>query len=120
MDLERIEALARKGSIEQLACAIRLRAARLSVGLTQADVAQALGRRTQTISNMEKARSLPSAEVMRYFWRQHRIDFNFLMAGDAGGLRADDLERLLPALEDANSVWDQKSRSDRPRTSKQK
>lgn len=105
------EALARTGDMGIAACAIRLRAARHVASLTQTQLASALGwKRTTNISNMEKAHTYPNREVMSYFFREHRIDFNFLMSGHYAQLPGDVQERLFPALEVASNEWDQTAR----------
>ena len=110
MELDEIEALARRGDNGKAACAIRLRAARHAAELTQKDVADRIGRRTTAVSAMENGVNFPSFEIMRFYWRNHRIDFNFLMIGDVEKLPADVLDRLGPALREAADAWDQKAR----------
>jgi DNA-binding XRE family transcriptional regulator len=105
------QALAHTGDMGIAACAIRLRAARHAAQLTQTDLANALGlKRTTNISNMEKALTYPNREVMSYFFREHRIDFNFLMSGHYAQLPGDLQDRLFPALVIACSEWDQTAR----------
>lgn len=102
------QALARTGDMGIAACAIRLRAARHAADLSQTGLANALGlKRTTNISNMEKALTYPNREVMSYFFREHRIDFNFLMSGHYSQLPGDVQDRLFPALEVAGNEWDQ-------------
>lgn len=104
-------ALARTGDMGIAACAIRLKAARQAAGLTQTQLATALGlKRTTNISNMEKALTFPNREVMSYFFREHRIDFNFLMSGHYAQLPGDVQAALFPALEVASNEWDQTQR----------
>lgn len=101
------ERLAKTGDMGAAACAIRLKAARLSTGMNQRELADALGlQRTTNISNMEKAISYPNRETMNYFFKEHRIDFNFLMSGHYAQLPGDVQQRLFPALEDATSEWE--------------
>lgn len=118
MDLDRIEQLARRGEMSPSICAIRLKAARLSVGLTQKDLAQAVGRKATAISNMERGLSFPSNDVMRYFYRAHEIGFDFIMVGDLAKLPLGVVETLSSALEDATNEWDQIERLNRSRASK--
>lgn len=114
MDMSDKPAYARTGDTGLVACAIRLRAARSACGLTQKDVANAIGLgRTTNISNMETALSYPNREIMSFFYREHRIDFNFLMAGLYAQLPGDVQERLFPALEAAASEWDRREDSGR-------
>lgn len=121
MNTDQKEKLARTGDMNIVACAIRLRAARVVAKLTQQQLAEALGnKRSTNISNMEKALSFPNREVMRFFFREHRIDFNFMMSGHYAQLPGDVQDQLFPALEAASSEWDQtegsgQSASARPR-----
>lgn len=116
MNSEQKERLAHKGKMDIVACAIRLKAARLVSELSQKQLADALGlKRTTNISNMELALSFPNREVMSYFFREHRIDFNFLMSGHYSQLPGDVQARLFPALEASNTEWEQREGLDRPR-----
>lgn len=109
MNTEQKQALARTGDLSIVACAIRLKAARLMSGQSQMEVARHLGlKRTTNISNMELALSHPNREIMSYFFREHRVDFNFLMSGHYAQLPGDVQERLFPALEVATNEWDQR------------
>jgi len=49
---------------------------------------------------------------MRYFYRAHRIDFNFLLHGDFAQLPADVQARLFAALEALSNAPDQTEDSD--------
>lgn len=114
MDSKQKQQLAHTGSLDAAASAIRLRAARMAAGLSQKQLAKALGMpRTTNISNMERALSFPNREIMSFLWREHRIDFNFLMSGSYAQLPGDVQDRLFAALEVANSEWDQKEGSGR-------
>lgn len=104
--------LAKRGDTGKLAAAIRLMAARISVGMKQKDVAKACGVSETAYNNMERAVSFPTRTVMHYLYENHRIDFNFLMAGEYSQLPLDVAERLFPALEEATKSWGQKSRLD--------
>lgn len=103
------ERLARTGDMSLEACALRLRAARHYTGLPQIEVCRQSGVKKTTYNNMEQALSFPSRDVMRWFYRTFRLDFNFLMNGDFAQLPADMHERLFAALQAAESEWDQKS-----------
>lgn len=103
------ERLALTNDMSLEACAIRLRAARLYTGLSQIEVCNQIGVKKTTYNNMEQALSFPSRDVMRWFYRTHRLDFNFLMNGDYAQLPADLHARLFDALRDAKSEWDRKS-----------
>lgn len=78
-------------------------------GAAQKDIAEAVGIKKTAYSNMETGRSFPSRTVMRWFYRLHRIDFNFLMHGDFAQLPGDVQDRLFPALATASSEWGRKS-----------
>lgn len=104
--------LARTGDESTEAAALRLRAARDAVGLSQIDLGNAVGRGKSAISNMEKARSFVSMDVMRYLFREHRIDFNFMMAGLYAQLPGDVQDRLFVALEALDSGAAQTPNSD--------
>lgn len=103
------ERLAMRNDMGLEACAIRLRAARLYTGLNQIEICNQIGVKKTTYNNMEQALSFPSREVMRWFYRTHRLDFNFLMNGDFAQLPADIHAPLFDALRAAKSEWDRKS-----------
>ncbi|WP_312531934.1 helix-turn-helix transcriptional regulator [Paracoccus sp. (in: a-proteobacteria)] len=118
MNTDQKERLAHKGKMGMAACAIRLKAARMAVGLSQKQLADALGlKRTTNISNMELAQSFPNREIMAYFFSEHRIDFNFLMSGHYAQLPGDVQDALFPALVVANNEWEQREGSDRTQAS---
>lgn len=111
MDIDKKEQLARKGDMGIEACAIRLMAARRTSGLeSQKAFAAACGVSQSSYNNMEKGLQFPNRAVMRYLFRGHRIDFNFMMNGDFSQLSADVSEKIFEQLPAANSEWDQKSR----------
>lgn len=112
MTLDEKERLARRNDMTMEACAIRLRAARIFAGFKQQrDAAVAMNMKPTTYNNMEKGLSFPSREVMRFFYRAHRIDFNFLINGDFAQLPSDVHEPLFQALADAESEWGRRSGS---------
>lgn len=108
MDIEQKERLARINDMGIEACAIRLRAARQATGLPQKDLAKAAGVSKSVLNNAEAGLTFPGRDVMRYLYRAHRIDFNFLMNGDFAQLPGDVQDALFPALEIAQSEWDRK------------
>lgn len=111
------DSAAMRGDIGKKACAIRLLAARLAAGYDQQQkLARAIDIRPTAYNNMEKGLSFPTREVMRFFYRAHRIDFNFLMHGDWSQLPADVIDALFDALARAHSEWDRRERSDPPHT----
>lgn len=117
MNIDEKEALAMVRDMGPKAAAIRIHAARLAVGMGQDQLAQDVGEgmTKQKVNNAEKGANYPPPTLMRYFYRQHRIDFTFLMHGDFAHLHADVQERLLSALSIAHSEWDQRESSGRSR-----
>ena len=97
MDIEQKEKLARTGDISPEAIRIRMLAARASLGMQQLEVANELGLKKTTFHSQE-SRGAPSISTMRYYYRQHRIDFNFLLHGDFAQLPKDVQDRLFDAL----------------------
>lgn len=97
MDIEQKERLARLGDISPEAVHTRLLAARNSIDMKQQDVAAAVGLKKTTF-NSQEVRGAPSATTMRYYHRQHRIDFNFILHGDFAQLPQDVQERLFAQL----------------------
>lgn len=108
MDIDQKERLARRGSMDKVACAIRLRAARYAAGLEQQDLAQHGGVSKAALSNVEGALSFPSRDVVLYLFKAHRIDFNFVWTGEFAQLPGDVQDRLFPALERATYEWEQR------------
>ncbi|MGV8987789.1 MAG: helix-turn-helix domain-containing protein [Cypionkella sp.] len=113
MEVEEKERLTRKNDMGLAAAAIRLRAARAVTGMNQKDFSAACGVRNTVVSNAEAGSTHPSKEVMKYLYRAHRIDFNFMMNGDFAQLPGDVQERLFPALEAATIEWGQREGSGR-------
>ncbi len=109
--------LARTGDTGILACAIRLRAARMVTGLNQTDFARTVGIGLSALNNSELALNFPSREAMRYLTDQHRIDYNFILGGLWNHLAGDVQDQLFPALAAANSEWDRKEGAGRSRVS---
>ena len=111
MDLLTKEKLARRHDDSVEACAIRLRAARLMTGLSQADAATEAGASNTALNNAERARNYPQTKVMRWLYRAHRVDFNFLLAGEFSQLPADVQSAIFAILSDMNETpaTDQKS-----------
>lgn len=98
MDIDKKEQLARTGDVSPGAIRLRLLAARRTTGLQQLEVAKALGLKKTTFHSQE-SRGAPSITTMKYYYRQHRIDFNFLLHGDFAQLPQDVQDRLFAALE---------------------
>jgi transcriptional regulator with XRE-family HTH domain len=97
MNIEQKEQLAKLGDISPEAVRKRLLAARNSIGMKQQDVASAVGLKKTTF-NSQEMRGAPSAATMRYYHRQHRIDFNFILHGDFAQLPLDVQEKLFAEL----------------------
>lgn len=114
MNIEQKEQLARRADMSREAMALRLRAARKAVGLGQEGLARDMGEgmTKQKLRNAEKADNDPPKSLMRYFYRAHRIDFNFLIHGDFAQLPADVQARLFDALEALTNVPGQTEDSD--------
>lgn len=100
MEIEQKEMLARKADTSREALAWRILAARRTTGMGQEQLAQDMGEgmTKQKLRNAEKADNAPPLSLMRYYYRQHRIDFNFLLHGDFAQLPADVQDRLFAAL----------------------
>lgn len=97
MTHDELEQLFRRGDSSNDALRIRLIAARKAVDLGQKDVAEAIGVAKQTYHSQE-ARGAPSIKTGRYFYRAHRIDFNYLFNGDFDQLPSDVRDKLSAAL----------------------
>ncbi len=94
--------------------AFRLRAARKAVGLGLEGLARDMGEgmTKQKLGNAERADNDPPKSLMRYFYRAHRIDFNFLIHGDFAQLPADVQQSIFAALEGEASEQGQAENSD--------
>ena len=99
MDIMEIERLTRLGDMSKDACAIRLLAARLTTGLSQLEASELAGIANNALNNMEKGRQFPNREIMRYYHRAHRIDFNFILHGDFAQLPQDTQASLVEKLD---------------------
>lgn len=88
--------------MDQTAASVRIRAARAVSGLNQEQMATALKITKSTVSGIENGASFPSRDMMAYLYREHRIDFNFLISGLFSQLPQDVQEQLFPAL---NVAW---------------
>ena len=113
MDIERKQKLAHTGDMSESACAIRLRAARY-VAMPDGqgkDFAEETGITKSALSTMEKGNQYPNRKVMKYLYRGHRIDFNFMMNGDFSQLPLDVQTALFEQLIRANNEWGQDLRT---------
>ncbi|WP_111559451.1 helix-turn-helix domain-containing protein [Paracoccus sediminilitoris] len=114
MDIDQKSRLARINDMGLAATAVRLRAAFIVTGLPQqSELAKAAGISKTVLSNAMAGATYPNRDLMKYLYRAHRVDFNFLMNGDFSQLPGDVQDRLFPALQAASSEWDQKEGSSR-------
>ena len=97
MNIDEKEQLARTGEVSPDAIRDRIIAARKSISMQQKDVAAEVGLKGTTF-NSQETRGAPSIKTMRYYYRQRRIDFNFILHGDFAQLPQDVQERLFAAL----------------------
>lgn len=111
MDTAQKQSLAMINDFSQEAAAIRARAARTFAGLNQGQLAEIIGTRNTTISNIEKGLQFPSRALLQYFFHEHRLDFNFMMAGLYATLPGDVQDRIFAHLEDARNEWDRRENS---------
>lgn len=91
-------ALARKDDTSKAACAVRLTAALAATGFTRADIASRTGLGAPSITNQAKGDQFPSRDVMVYLYAEHRIDFNFILAGAFAQLPEDVQEKVFGHL----------------------
>ncbi|HCP80323.1 MAG TPA: hypothetical protein DIT67_01570 [Octadecabacter sp.] len=112
MNSDKKEMLARTGDSSKEAIAARLKAARTMTRTSQGDLGKAVGVKNAAISNMESARSFVTIDVMRHFHREHRIDFNFFIAGLYSQLPEDVQELLFDALDSADRAAGPEASSD--------
>lgn len=108
MTFEEKEKLARTRDAGLEAAAVRLQAARRVTGMTQGDLGQFGGVKKAAIANAEKARAYPGRSLLVYLHRQHRIDFNFMIAGEFAQLPQDVQDQLFVALQEIADEADQK------------
>lgn len=113
MDIEQKEKLARLNDMGLEATAIRLRAARIAAGMTQKRLAEACAISNTVLNNAEMGLTAPNHKVMKYLYRAHRIDFNFLLNGDFAQLPGNVEKLIFESLLVATSEWDQRERSGR-------
>lgn len=103
MTIEEREKLFRLNDDSDEAVAMRLRAAREVAGYKrQRDFAEALEINYQTYHSQEK-RGRPTASTVRFLYRNHRIDFNFVYNGDFLQLPGDVQLALEAALSGTDS-----------------
>ncbi len=81
------------------ACAGRLVLALETIGLSQSDLATAVGFQNSSITNMVKARQFPSRDVMLHVYFRYGIDFNYMFVGDIVNLRESTVEAMIKVVE---------------------
>jgi transcriptional regulator with XRE-family HTH domain len=106
MNIQEKERLAMLGDMSARACGLRLASAREAAGLSQKQLAELSGHGANQVNNMEKARQHPNREIIRYLYRAHRIDFNFILHGDFAQLPSDVQDRLFASLQAAVGTQD--------------
>jgi transcriptional regulator with XRE-family HTH domain len=104
MNYDEKSLLARTGDTSKKAAALRLRAARLAIGLSQAELGEAAKITKAAINNAEAALSHPSRNVLIKLYREHRIDLNFMVCGEFSQLPGDVQDRLFETLSKLNSA----------------
>ncbi len=100
MSSELLEAT-RYGDVTIEACAHRLLLALQAVGLSQSELAGAVGFQNSSITNMVKARQFPSRDVMVHLYYNYGVDFNYFFVGDIAGLRKDLVDLLISSAKEA-------------------
>jgi transcriptional regulator with XRE-family HTH domain len=99
MDIDQKERVALRGDMGLIATSKRLKAARLIAGYdVQKKFAKDCGVSITSYNNMEKGMSFPNREVMKFLYRGHRIDFNFIINGDFAQLPLDVEQKLFDEL----------------------
>lgn len=98
MDYEDKRRLARTGDFSLSAAAVRLRAARAVAGISQEELGRHGGVKKAAMSNAEKGSAYANRATLAYLFREHRIDFNFMIHGDFVQLPGDIQDRLFDAL----------------------
>lgn len=66
----------------------QLRLARKNAGMTQKQLADAIGAKHNSISNWEKGQNQPDAETIRRLCRALKVEANHFFSGDDGQLSA--------------------------------
>lgn len=98
MTFEEKNRLARHNLSDAVSSALRLKAARKAVKLSQEQLGEMAGVGKTAISNMERAITFPSRDVIIYLMTEHRIDASFMMLGHYAHLPGDVQEALFAQL----------------------
>ncbi len=88
-----------KGKTDKVAAAIRFKAARLVTGLSQTAIGERIGVGPSQISNVEAGLSYPSWGALVFLYEEHRVNVDFIVAGDYAKLPLDVAEPLFEKLE---------------------
>lgn len=104
---EEILKFTRYGDVTIEGCARRLYIALEALGISQSDLASAIGFQNSSITNMVKARQFPSRDVMLHLYFNYGVDFNFIYVGDIANLRFSIVERFREIVQKENSEADQ-------------
>jgi len=99
---DRMAQLARYGSVEPEAAALRVRAARKVLDLSAQGLADKMSEEFRvtkaTVTAIENERQFPSWNFMRWFQFNHGIMITYFVAGDMQGITADRRNQLFDAL----------------------
>ena len=109
MDTDMKHRLALTGDADETAAGIRLKAARKCAGLSQEKLGELNSTGKAAVANAEKGRSFPSRPLMKYFFREHRIDFNFFVDGQFAQLPGDVQDQLFEKLKAIHNELDQEA-----------
>lgn len=101
MTYEEMEKLARTGDVLTEAIGFRLRAARQSIRpkVSQKEMAERMGQVNTTYATWETGKAYPQIYALRYFYLNHRIDFNFLLYDSFSQLPGDVKDALFEAMQ---------------------
>lgn len=98
MNIDAKERLSKYRDVSPEAISVRLRAAWHAAGYkTQKEFASALGM-SPTTYNSQETKGRPSLDVLHFLYRNHRIDYNFVLFGDFLQLPGDVQSALFDAL----------------------
>jgi hypothetical protein len=110
MDIEEKERLTDFRDTSDQAVSRRLAAARIAIGLNQKQLAEAVDLKHKTYATQEKL-GRPSVAVIRFLYRNHFIDFNFILHGDFQQLPGATQTALFEALASIGPSHDLRSSS---------
>ena len=98
MNLANFEKYSCSGDTSKQATGTRIKAARLLAGISQRELGEAGGVGKTAVTNLEKGKSYPNRDILIYFYRNHRVDLNFLVLGHHTQLPVDVAGRLYDQL----------------------